>query len=122
MAILSHKKFISGQNITIEMAKDLILTIDYEVFLGDETGNLREVLIEPTYQLMEILRLNGSKMTVFWDIMHYDALCRLSKEYPRLKEEQLLIEQQIKDLVAEGHDVQMHIHPHWLDAKYNGYL
>ena len=102
------------------MAKNIVLTIDYEVFLGEDTGNLREVLIAPTYKLMEILRLNGSKMTVFWDIMHYDALCRWSKEYPQLKEEKLLIEQQIKDLVAEGHDVQMHLHPHWLDAKFNG--
>ena len=103
-----------GDNIT----KRLILTIDYEVFLGSKTGDLQDVLIEPTYKLMKILKLNGSKMTVFWDVLHYYAICKWIQFYPYLSKEKELIEQQILDLVNEGHDVQMHIHPHWLDAKY----
>lgn len=98
--------------------KNLILTIDYEVFLGAETGDIRSVLINPTYELMDILKINDSKMTVFWDILHYYSIVKWSEQFPVLIQEKHLVEQQIKDLVLQGHDVQMHLHPHWLDAKY----
>mgnify|MGYP002521424246 CR=1 FL=1 len=98
--------------------KTLILSIDYEVFLGERTGDVEEVLINPTYRLMDILNKNGSKMTVFWDVLHYYQLCKNRDLSPKLFREKTLVENQIRELVRQGHDVQMHIHPHWLDAKY----
>ena len=31
-----------------------------------------------------------------------------------------LIKNQLKDMVRRGHRIELHIHPHWVDAKYNG--
>lgn len=98
--------------------KNIILTIDYEVFLGDDTGDMEKVLINPTYQLMDILKINNSKMTVFWDILHYYRIVSLCKVNTELIKHKELIEKQISDIVEDGHDIQLHLHPHWLDAKF----
>lgn len=103
------------------MKKRFVLTIDYEVFLGRETAPIEETLIKPTNKLLDILDINKSKMTVFWDILHYYAICQNCNEYPELYIDKKLIEDQIKNIVLKGHDVQMHIHPHWLDAKFENH-
>ena len=100
------------------MVKKIILTIDYELHLGDETGTVRECMIEPTKKLVSTIEKNGSRMTIFWDILHYYRLLELEKLFPELKQDKLLIEEQILDLAQRGHDVQLHLHPHWLDATY----
>ena len=42
-------------------------------------------MIEPTKKLASILEKNGSKMTIFWDILHYYRLLELEKNYSELK-------------------------------------
>ncbi|MDD3195067.1 MAG: hypothetical protein PHU68_04630 [Paludibacter sp.] len=98
--------------------KTFILTIDYEVFLGNRSGDLQTTLIDPTYRLMKILDKNNSKMTVFWDVLHYYRISELSDKYPELINEKIMIENQIRDLVLAGHDIQLHLHPHWIDTVY----
>jgi hypothetical protein len=101
------------------MIKTFILTIDYELFLGDRTGTVEKCMIEPTYRLAEILDKNNSKMTVFWDILHYYRLTELESKYKSLQKDRFLIDDQISYLVSKGHDIQLHIHPHWLDSIYS---
>jgi GT2 family glycosyltransferase len=101
-----------------KIIKETILTVDYELFLGMKTGSVSECLIEPTQKLASILEKNGSRMTIFWDILHYYRLLELENGYPELKQDRLLIEEQILDLVRRGHDIQLHLHTFWLDAKY----
>lgn len=31
-----------------------------------------------------------------------------------------MIINQLKDIIERGHRIELHIHPHWIDAKYNG--
>lgn len=100
------------------MIKKFMLTIDYELFLGTKTGTVWECMIEPTEKLVSILSINGSKMTVFWDILHYYQLIKLENKFPELKQDRILIEKQILDLAEKGHDIQLHLHTHWLDAEY----
>ncbi|HSL87950.1 MAG TPA: hypothetical protein VK870_01465, partial [Ignavibacteriaceae bacterium] len=116
---LAGKKGIANKSFNgITKPKDIILTIDYELFLGESTGKVKETMIEPTQKLISILDKNGSKMTVFWDILHYYRLLELEKQYPELKKDKLLIEEQILELARKGHSIQLHLHPHWLDAEY----
>ncbi len=98
--------------------KTIILTIDYELFLGKKTGKVNETMIEPTKKLASILYKNGSRMTIFWDVLHYYKLLEMKSIHTELKQELLLIEKQILDLASTGHDIQLHLHPHWLDAEY----
>lgn len=98
--------------------KTFILTIDYEIFLGSQTGTVEKCMIEPTNKLAEILDINNSKMTVFWDILHYYRLSELENEHPELKKDRKLIDEQISFLISKGHDIQLHLHPHWIDAVF----
>ena len=100
------------------MIKRCLLTIDYELFLGVKTGTVKDCMIVPTEKLSSILQKNGSTMTVFWDILHYYKLLELENDYPELKEDRTLIEEQILNLAKKGFDVQLHLHPHWLDSTY----
>lgn len=98
--------------------KTFILTIDYELFLGSKTGTVEKCMVEPTEKLAEVLDINDSKMTVFWDILHYYRLTELESEYSELKNDRELIEKQLSFLISKGHDIQLHLHPHWIDAVY----
>lgn len=100
------------------MTKISILTIDYELFLGSKTGTVTECMIGPTDNLLSLLQINNSKMTVFWDILHFYRLLQLEEKFSELKQDRILIEDQISRLIQSGHDVQLHLHPHWLDAVY----
>src|SRR5574344_259372 len=31
-----------------------------------------------------------------------------------------MIENQLRDIVRRGHRIELHLHPYWIDAKYNG--
>lgn len=75
-------------------------------------------MVKPTYKLAEILDLNDSKMTVFWDILHYYRLIELQNDHQALKKDKQLIDEQISFLISKGHDIQLHLHPHWIDAEY----
>jgi hypothetical protein len=96
--------------------KQLILTVDYELFFGDDAGTVENCMIRPVKRMMEVLDVYGGKMTGFWDILHVYRLKQLENEVDDLRFDRELIEKQIHALLVEGHDVQMHIHPHWLDA------
>ena len=29
------------------------------------------------------------------------------------------VKNNIQELIKDGHDIEMHLHPHWIDAKYD---
>lgn len=95
----------------------IILTADYELFFGTKTGSVQECMINPTNKLLDILDINNSKMTLFWDVLHYYKLEQYKEKYEHLKADSLLIENQIADIIKRGHDIQLHIHPHWLESR-----
>ncbi len=98
---------------------NIVLTLDYELFLGEKSGTVKNCMIRPMSRLMSLCQKYHSTMTIFWDVMHYQKIIENLGRYPELREDKLLIEAQIQALVKEGHDVQLHLHPHWLDAEYN---
>ncbi len=98
--------------------KNLVLTVDYELFFGSDPGTVENCMIRPTRRIAEVLREYGCKMTIFWDIMHFYRLKELESEVKDLRFDREIIEKQIRWLIREGHDVQLQIYPHWLDAIY----
>jgi len=98
--------------------KNLVLTVDYELFFGRDPGTVENCMIRPTRRLAEVVKEFGCKMTIFWDIMHFYRLKELEVEVNELRFDRQIIEKQIRWLVSEGHDVQMSIYPHWLDATW----
>lgn len=99
--------------------KKIILTADYELFLGKQVGKVENCMITPTELLINLLDKYNCKMTVFWDILHYWKLLQLENEYHELKQDIKKIEKQIISLVKKKYDVQLHLHPQWIDANYD---
>lgn len=98
----------------------LFLTYDYELFFGEPTGSVEKCIIEPTNNLRGIAQRTGVKMVFFIDTGYLKKLIEFKDQYPLVQHEHDLVMTQIQDLVVEGHDCQLHIHPHWEDCTHDG--
>lgn len=99
---------------------NIYITFDYEIFFGSNHGTVEKTLIQPTEKLLAIARKNNSKYTFFIDCGMLLKLKEYQNRFPQLKEEYQLISQQIKQIQNEGHDCQLHIHPHWEKTIFDG--
>lgn len=94
---------------------DILLTFDYELFFGRKTGSAEFCMVRPTKVLMERLDAAGIKATIFVDIGYIVRCKTLGRD---IAGRDMVIEQ-LSELHANGHDLQLHIHPHWEDAEHN---
>lgn len=101
------------------MRKDLLLTFDYELFLGHKSGSVDRCLIEPTNELMRLFDKYRIKHAIFFvDTTHLLRLQEMAKTHNLAQHDLLKIRQQLQKLVRNQHYVFPHLHPHWLDAEY----
>lgn len=91
----------------------LLLTFDYEIFLGTNLLPPDKTLFEPTERILEICDKHSVKATFFPDVCSVWA-----HRAAGLNEFADKFEKQIKAALGAGHDVQLHLHPHWLDSAY----
>jgi len=101
------------------MRKQLLITFDYELFLGNRSGFVDSCMLEPTIKLMAILKKYGAKAVFFVDTTYLMCLRSQAKTHAVCAADFEKVAAQLCQLVAEGHFVYPHIHPHWLDAVYN---
>lgn len=99
---------------------NVYLTYDYELFFGDPTGSVEKCIIEPTEYLRQIARDTGIKMVFFVDVGYLKKMEQYRSQFSQVEHEYQLVYNQIKGLVQEGHDCQLHIHPHWEDCTHDG--
>lgn len=95
-----------------------LLTLDYELFFGPRTGSVERALLEPTRALLRLARRHGAKMAFFVDAGY---LLRLRAEMRRaraLSADHDAVCRQVEHLAREGHEVQLHVHPHWEDSRW----
>lgn len=98
----------------------IVISLDYETWHPSVPSGKRidwdETVINPTKRLFEICNKYNAKLTIFFEIGEYYWL----KE--NRPETAVAIENQLKEAIATGHDVQLHIHTSWLPetrASYN---
>ena len=99
--------------------QNLIFTLDYEIH-GNGDGSPYNLMVEPTYRLMDLLEKYDAKLTIFADIA--EILC-FKRYYEETKDDKfcyLDIIKQLQDAVKRGHDVQLHTHSSYFKAEYNG--
>lgn len=99
--------------------KNLLITFDYELFLGRRSGRPMDCMLRPTDRLLEILNRYHAKAIFFVDTTYLCRLLEQIKTHPECKEDFDAISKQLLKIIDQGHYIQPHIHPHWLDAKYN---
>lgn len=93
----------------------ICITFDYELYMGKNNVSLEDVLIAPTYELLEMLDKNNVKCTLFADVCCPMVLERQNKQQKLT----LAIKKQLQNALIRKHDVQLHIHPHWLKTEYD---
>lgn len=98
----------------------LLLSLDYEIFFGKYTGSVEQCLLKPTQLLVEMLNKHNTKVSLFVDAGFLLKLKQYGDHYPILATQYKQIKKQLKLLSQQGHDIQLHIHPHWQDSVYNG--
>ncbi len=98
----------------------MLLSLDYELFFGANPGTVGKCLIEPTDRLVAVLERYGMKLSLFVDAGFLLKLREATVEWPRLQPQWDLVRSQLGSLSREGHDIQLHIHPHWEDSFFDG--
>jgi hypothetical protein len=98
----------------------IILTLDYEIF-GNGAGDVMRDIIQPTNRILEICDRRGVKLTImfevgeYWAFKQYDRELRGELGYSPSAE----MKNQAIDAIERGHDVQLHLHPQWIGAKFS---
>ena len=75
-------------------------------------------MIEPTNGLIEIASNAKIPLTFFVDIGYLLSLEKFMTGFPELKNDHKKVTEQLAELVSKGHDLQLHIHPHWERSTY----
>lgn len=91
----------------------LLLTFDHELPLGSLRTSYKQALFDPTERLFESAKKYDFPITLFTDILcasRYKEWDRAGFYDPYTK--------QLQKAVEAGHDVQLHLHPHWLTSSY----
>ena len=96
--------------------KKVILSFDYELFFGERSGTVDNSIIRPTELLLNKLDKINGKATFFVDYL----MIKYLEAQPKTTKEARKITTQLQEIVQQGHRIELHIHPHWIDACYTG--
>ena len=95
----------------------LYFTLDYEIH-GNGDGDPMTLMVEPTYRLMNLLEKYHQRVTIMADVAEILCFKRYREETGRDDYHVAEIEEQMRDAIRRGHDVQLHIHSSYFNAKY----
>jgi hypothetical protein len=94
----------------------LLFSSDYELYFGENYLSEREVLIDPTQHILDAFEEEDIPMTLFADVAsvwRYRYL-KIESDYVSL------FENQLRQAIRHGHNVQLHLHPHWMTSTFDG--
>jgi len=88
---------------------------DWEIH-GDGTGDPRVMMFEPARKLLDLCDRYGARYTFFAEVMQQFAMMNSSRAEHRDWAREW--EGILQDAVRRGHDVQLHLHPQWIGARF----
>lgn len=97
---------------------NIFLTYDYELFFGNVTGSAEKCLIQPTNRLLKLSQEHNVRMVFFVDVGYLIKLKKFAEMHPEPRHDWEMIISQLKEIIASGNEVQLHIHPHWEKSYY----
>ena len=98
---------------------NIFITLDYELFFGSNSGTQYESIISPTDRLLSLLDTYNIKASFFVDSGYLIKLDEYRKKHNVLEKDYQKLISQIRGLFEDGHDIQLHIHPHWEDSYFD---
>lgn len=90
----------------------LILSQDYELFF-QASGSIEKCLIEPCDLLLEFANKKGLQITFYVDAGMLCCMQRFSVNNACIERQLTKIKNHIESLVRAGHEIGLHVHPHW---------
>ncbi len=99
---------------------NIYITLDYEIYFGENHGTVEKCIIYPTSELIRIAEKYNVRFSFFVDCGFILKLDEFRKKIPALEKDYKLITEQVNYLSNTGHDIQLHIHPHWEDSYFDG--
>ncbi len=96
------------------MTARLLVSLDYEIWFT-ANDDPAAVLLPPTEAILAACEAHGARATLFVDVLGMLAARRVG-----LGAFVDAVEDQLRRAVARGHDAQLHLHPHWQSASFDG--
>ncbi len=97
----------------------ILPTLDYELYLGSSTGSVDNCLIRPTTMLCRCVADANAKFTFFVDATYLLRLKDYTSVSTQASADYNKIVNQLESLSRQGHDLELHIHPHWAYSNYD---
>ncbi len=87
---------------------------------GTGAGSVRELQLGPMRELVRIYNAHNVRGSFNAEVMQQLTFRKFEGEHPELKELADEWDAAVRETLAQGHDVQLHVHPQWTDAVYEG--
>lgn len=97
------------------MAIWIVLTDDWEL-RGNGTGTVERLQQKPALKLMDLYDKLGIKSTFNVEVMQQLAFERLADTHAEIRAGRDAWRHTVSTMISRGFDVQLHIHPQWMDA------
>lgn len=98
---------------------NVIFTLDYEIH-GNGEGCPHELMVEPTDRLLRLFDEYGAKLTIMADMAEILKFKEFADQNGRDDYHYRDIAAQLQNAVRGGHDVQLHIHASYFNARHDG--
>jgi hypothetical protein len=98
------------------MAIWIVLTDDWEL-RGNGTGTVEDLQQKPALRLMDLYDRLGIKSTFNIEVMQQLAFEKHADSNTGIRAGRDAWRHTVRTMVARGFDVQLHIHPQWVDAE-----
>lgn len=95
----------------------IILTLDYEIH-GNGDGCPQLLMIEPTYRLLSLCEKYGAKLSIMADVAEILKFKEYKDKCGHDKYCYDDIANQLRFAIQRGHDVQLHIHSSYFNARH----
>ncbi len=95
----------------------VIFTLDYEIH-GNGQGSPYDLMIRPTWKILRQFDKYGAKLTILAEVVEILKFREYCQQHNQDHYHYNDIAQQLKRAVATGHDVQLHLHPSYMEAEY----
>ena len=96
---------------------NVIFTLDYEIH-GNGEGCPYELMIEPTRRLLDLFDQYGAKLTIMADVAEILKFKEYKEQCGRDDYHYESIAEQLRETIRRGHDVQLHLHTSYFNARH----
>jgi len=96
---------------------NVIFTLDYEIH-GNGEGCPDELMVEPTRRLMDLFDEHSAKLTIMADVAEILKFKEYKEQRGRDDYHYEAIADQLREAIRRGHDVQLHLHASYFNARH----